>query len=67
MIPKRHFQDPDADIDLNEKIVIPKDAAEKMAKDSFDAVFQHGPKVQLDHHLVYYARKSTHLRDLSLK
>ena len=67
MIPTRHLQDPDADIDLNEPIVIPKDTAEKVAKESFDAVFQHGPKIQLDHHLVYYSRKFTRLCDSSLK
>jgi hypothetical protein len=33
-----------------------KDAAEHMAKEAFNTIFEHGPKIQLDHHLVYYAR-----------
>lgn len=32
-----------------------KEEAEKGALAAFNAVFEYGPKIELDHHLVYYA------------
>jgi len=33
-----------------------REDAEKMAVASFESVFENGPKIELDHHLVYHAR-----------
>ena len=50
------FKDPDAVLDPNEKVNFDRDSAEKRAKGAFQSVFEHGPKIQWDHHLVYHAR-----------
>ena len=34
-----------------------KEDAERSAEEAFRAVFEYGPKIELDHHLVYFARK----------
>ena len=54
-------QDPDAEVDPNEVVKISKAEAEKTAEASLKAVFEHGTKIDLDHHLVYHARRSTPL------
>jgi hypothetical protein len=51
-------QDPDAEVDPNEVIKFSKAEAEKTAEASLKAVFEHGSKIDLDHHLVYHARRS---------
>jgi hypothetical protein len=33
-----------------------RDEAAAGAKAAFEAVFEHGPKIELDHHLVYHSR-----------
>ena len=38
-------------------IAIDKAEAEKGAENAFRAVIEHGPKIELDHHLVYHARE----------
>lgn len=53
-----HGQDPDAILDPNETIAIPKQEAAQSAIKAFEAVFAAGPQIELDHHLVYHARKS---------
>jgi hypothetical protein len=35
---------------------LPRDEAAAGAKAAFEAVFEHGPKIELDHHMVYHAR-----------
>ncbi|KAG5640665.1 hypothetical protein DXG03_007602 [Asterophora parasitica] len=49
------YPDPDAVLDPNEVVDIPKADAEKGAAEAFRAVFEYGPKIELDHHLVYHA------------
>jgi hypothetical protein len=53
------LQDPDAELDPSEDIalLIPQRKASGAAEAAFRAVFEHGPKIELDHHLVYHARK----------
>lgn len=53
-------QDPDAELDPNEVVKFSKAEAEKTAEASLKAVFEHGSKIDLDHHLVYHARRSPH-------
>lgn len=36
---------------------ISKKDAERSAEEAFRAVFEYGPKIEFDHHLVYFARK----------
>ena len=36
-----------------------KEDAAKQAEAAFRLVFEHGPKIELDHHVVYHARKSS--------
>ncbi|KAF5368262.1 hypothetical protein D9615_010361 [Tricholomella constricta] len=49
------YPDPDAVLDPEETITMPKEEAEKGAEEAFGAVFEYGPKIELDHHLVYHA------------
>ncbi|KAF8153787.1 hypothetical protein B0H34DRAFT_661565 [Crassisporium funariophilum] len=49
------YPDADADLDPQATVTIPKEAAETRAMESFQAVFELGPKIELDHYLVYYA------------
>lgn len=51
-------QDPDAVIDPDELISLPKSQAETGSEEAFRLVLKNGPKIELDHHLVYHARKS---------
>ncbi len=43
--------------DLEEKLTITQVEAQSRALSAFDSVFAHGAKIQLDHFIVYYARK----------
>ncbi|TFK64860.1 hypothetical protein BDN72DRAFT_774082 [Pluteus cervinus] len=49
------YPDLDAVVDSKEVLAIPKEVAEVGAAKAFAAVFEHGPKIELDHHLVYHA------------
>uniref|UniRef100_A0A0W0FP07 Uncharacterized protein n=1 Tax=Moniliophthora roreri TaxID=221103 RepID=A0A0W0FP07_MONRR len=51
------YPDPDAQLDEVEdmSLSIPKEEAEKAAVKAFQFVFDNGPKIELDHHLVYHA------------
>ncbi|KAI6104952.1 hypothetical protein EDD16DRAFT_242267 [Pisolithus croceorrhizus] len=49
------YPDPDADLDENTKLLVAIDDARRRAELAFKAVFEHGPKIELDHYLVYYA------------
>jgi hypothetical protein len=49
-------KDPDAVLDPAEVVNLPRDEAAAGAKAAFEAVFANGPKIELDHHLVYHAR-----------
>ncbi|TFK32751.1 hypothetical protein BDQ12DRAFT_692043, partial [Crucibulum laeve] len=49
------YPDPDAELDPNEVVSIPKEEAATGAEEAFRAVFEHGPRIELDHHLVYHA------------
>lgn len=54
------LQEPDAVIDPEETFPITKEDAAQRAIESFESVFRHGTKIELDHFLVYFARKSSH-------
>ena len=41
-----------------EVVSVKKEDAEREAEEAFRAVFEFGPKIELDHHLVYHARQS---------
>ncbi|KAJ7080170.1 hypothetical protein B0H15DRAFT_857139 [Mycena belliarum] len=49
------FPDPDAVLEPGEVPSIPKDEAAAGARAAFESVFENGPKIELDHHLVYHA------------
>jgi hypothetical protein len=49
------YPDPDALIDPDEVITIPKEEAEAKSAAAFQFVFEHGQKIELDHYLVYHA------------
>lgn len=51
------YPDPDAVPDPTETLAISQAEAEKGALEALQAVFDTGPKVVYDHHLVYYARE----------
>lgn len=44
-------------LDSTEVVTMDKGEAEKGAEKAFRAVLEHGPKIELDHHLVYYTRE----------
>ena len=50
------------DITGDQENVKDQDDVDKSAKEeavkAFEGVLEHGPKIELDHHLVYYARTS---------
>ena len=50
-------KDPDALLDPEEKVPIPREEAAKRACAAFEAVFANGHQVELDHYIVYNARK----------
>ncbi|KAJ3777913.1 hypothetical protein FB446DRAFT_841253 [Lentinula raphanica] len=47
------YPDPDAELDPKESPMISQDQAAKEAKAAFHAVFEHGPRIEFDHQLVY--------------
>ncbi|TFK53849.1 hypothetical protein OE88DRAFT_1654178 [Heliocybe sulcata] len=48
--------DPDAIVeDVEGEMGLMQEEAEKRAKEAFAAVFEHGPKIELDHYLVFYS------------
>ncbi|KAJ7106703.1 hypothetical protein C8R44DRAFT_805709 [Mycena epipterygia] len=49
------FPDPDAVLDPEEVVGIPRDEAAAGARAAFEDVFENGPKIELDHHLVYHS------------
>ncbi|KAJ6562224.1 hypothetical protein B0H19DRAFT_1143862 [Mycena capillaripes] len=49
------FPDPDAVLDPEEVVSMSRDEAAASSKAAFEAVFENGPKIELDHHLVYHA------------
>ena len=52
-------KDPDAIVDQSDTCLISKTDAVARAKAAFEVVFINGPKIELEHHLVYHARKLT--------
>jgi hypothetical protein len=52
-------KDPDAIADKDDNCSITKTEAVVRAKAAFEVVFTNGPKIELEHHLVYHARKLT--------
>ncbi|KAG5634747.1 hypothetical protein H0H81_000907 [Sphagnurus paluster] len=49
------YPDPDAILETEEHLSITAEEAARGAEAAFRAVFEHGPKIELDHHLVYHA------------
>ncbi|KAJ7506158.1 hypothetical protein B0H11DRAFT_2186288 [Mycena galericulata] len=49
------FPDPDAVLDPAEVVGMSRDEAAQGARAAFEAVFTSGPKIELDHHLVYHS------------
>ncbi|KAJ7588059.1 hypothetical protein C8J56DRAFT_827293 [Mycena floridula] len=49
------YPDPDAELDPEEVITIPQEEAASASLKAFQAVLEHGPQIELDHHLVYHA------------
>ncbi|KAI0071516.1 hypothetical protein K474DRAFT_1630434 [Panus rudis PR-1116 ss-1] len=49
------FPDPEAVLDVNEKLTLSEDEASNQALTSFELVFTHGTKIELDHFIVYFA------------
>lgn len=52
------LQDPDAELEPDEKIPYSPENARTYSERAFRAVFEHGPNIELDHYIVYYARES---------
>jgi hypothetical protein len=54
-------------LDSTEVVTMGKAEAETGAEEALRAVLEHGPKIELDHHLVYHARECfpNHHFDLS--
>jgi hypothetical protein len=53
-------------LDPTEVVSMDKAEAEKGAEKAFRAVLEHGPKIELDHHLVYYTRECRGLNGAAL-
>ncbi|KIJ64163.1 hypothetical protein HYDPIDRAFT_112092 [Hydnomerulius pinastri MD-312] len=49
------YPDPDAELEADEKLTVPVEDARQKAEGAFKAVFENGPRIELDHYLVYYA------------
>lgn len=58
-------KDPDALLDPEEKVPIPREEAAKRACAAFEAVFANGHQVELDHYIVYNARKQPFTSNVS--
>ncbi|KAG2128052.1 uncharacterized protein EDB93DRAFT_1243607 [Suillus bovinus] len=49
------YPDPDADLEPDENIPFSPENARTCSERAFRAVFEHGPDIELDHYIVYYA------------
>ncbi|KAF8837528.1 hypothetical protein BDN67DRAFT_1013812 [Paxillus ammoniavirescens] len=49
------YPDPDAELDADEQLSVPVEDARQRAEHALKEVFEHGPKIELDHYIVYYA------------
>ncbi|KAG2355431.1 hypothetical protein BDR07DRAFT_1453781 [Suillus spraguei] len=49
------YPDPDAELEPDEKIPFSPEDARTYSERAFRAVFEHGPDIELDHYVVYYA------------
>ncbi|KAI9457359.1 hypothetical protein HD554DRAFT_2142813 [Boletus coccyginus] len=49
------YPDPDAKLDADERVPVSVEAAQHKAETAFEEVFENGPKIELDHYIVYYA------------
>lgn len=49
------YPDPDAELEADEKIPYSPENARTYSERAFRAVFEHGPYIELDHYIVYYA------------
>ncbi|KAF5391059.1 hypothetical protein D9757_004042 [Collybiopsis confluens] len=49
------YPDPDADLDADQCASVPREQAAKESEAAFNAVLEHGPKIEFDHQLVYQA------------
>ena len=58
-------KDPDALLDPDEQVPIPREEAAKRACAAFEAVFANGHQVELDHYIVYNARKQPFTSNVS--
>jgi hypothetical protein len=54
-------QGPDAIVDPDEVVSIPQAEAAERASAAFQSVFENGAKIELDHYVVYFARKRSRL------
>jgi hypothetical protein len=51
-----YLQDPDAELDPDEKVSASVEEAQHRAETAFEQVFENGHMIELDHYIVYYAR-----------
>ncbi|KAG2137023.1 hypothetical protein DEU56DRAFT_736904 [Suillus clintonianus] len=49
------YPDPDAELEPDEKIPFSPEDARAYSEGAFRAVFEHGPNIELDHYIVYFA------------
>lgn len=49
------YPDPDAELEPDEKIPFTPEDARTYSERAFRTVFEHGPDIELDHYIVYYA------------
>ncbi|KAH0834300.1 hypothetical protein J3R83DRAFT_11675 [Lanmaoa asiatica] len=49
------YPDPDAELDADQKVSISVEEAQHRAESAFEEVFENGPRIELDHYIVYYA------------
>ncbi|KAG1773235.1 hypothetical protein EV702DRAFT_976206 [Suillus placidus] len=49
------YPDPDAELEPDEKIPFSTEDARTYSERAFRAVFEHGPNIELDHYIVYFA------------
>ncbi|KAG8215539.1 hypothetical protein J3R82DRAFT_9198 [Butyriboletus roseoflavus] len=49
------YPDPDAELDAHDKVFVSVEEAQHKAESAFEEVFENGPRIELDHYIVYYA------------
>lgn len=49
------YPDPDAELEPDEKVPFSPEDARTYSERAFRAVFEHGPNIELDHYIVYFA------------